>query len=150
VLHTRVSMTHDGNVRTDIGSDLSVIVSSTENRVLTLLHGPRMAVEHPAGSEVGEVDSDDWLEDIREFQGAATRLPQTRIIDGHRAYGWQLRVENLDLVLWATADGLPLEMRMTGAAEMRFDFHFEFDVPLAPEVFSTAIPDGYSRAQAED
>ena len=39
---------------------------------------------------------------------------------------------------------------MKGAGEMRFDFHFEFDVAFAPEMFSTAIPAGYSRGNPED
>jgi len=146
----RVATNRAGDARTDIGDDLTVIVNAAEHRVLTLVHDQRIAVQHPVGSEVGDVDSLDWMEDIREFQGAATRLPQPREIDGKTAHGWQLRVQNLDIVLWATADGLPLEMQMKGSAEMRFDFRFEFDVPLPPETFSTAIPDGYSRAEAED
>jgi outer membrane lipoprotein-sorting protein len=146
----RVSMTRGGDVRTDIGKDMSVIVNSKDDRVLTLVHGARLAVEHPRGSEVGDVDALDWLEDIREFQGAATRLPRQRVIDGRTAYGWQLKAGNLDLELWATADGLPLEMQMTGAGEMRFDFDFEFDVAIPAETFSTAIPAGYSRGEAED
>jgi hypothetical protein len=107
-------------------------------------------MESPIGGTVGDDDSLDWLEDIRQFQGAATRLPEPRTIDGRRAYGWQLRIQNLDIVLWATEGGLPLEMNMTGAGKMRFDFHFEFDVPLPESMFSTAIPAGYSRAKAED
>ncbi len=146
----RVATTRTGDARTDIGEDLSVIVNAAERRVLTLVHAQHIAVEHPLGSEVGDMDSLDWMEDIREFQGAATRLSGTRIIDGRTAHGWQLRVQNLDIVLWATADGLPLQMQMNGGAEMRFDFRFEFDVQLPPETFSTAIPAGYSRAEAED
>ena len=146
----RVATNRTGDARTDIGEDLSVIVNAAERRVLTLVHGQHIAVEHPLDSEVGDVDSLDWMEDIRDFQGAAVRLPGTRTIDGRTTHGWQLRAQNLDIVLWATADGLPLEMQMNGGAQMRFDFRFEFDVPLPPETFSTAIPAGYSRAEAED
>jgi outer membrane lipoprotein-sorting protein len=146
----RVSMTRRGDVRTDIGKDMSVIVNSGDGRVLTLIHGARLAVENPRGSEAGDVDALDWLEDVREFQGAATRLPQQRVIDGRTAYGWRLKADNVDLELWATADGLPLEMQMNGAGQMSFDFDFEFDVALPAETFSTAIPAGYSRGEAED
>jgi hypothetical protein len=149
-LVTHVATTRDGKVRTDVGTDVSVIVNTAEGRVLTLIHPEHIAVESPIGGDLGDDDSLDWLEDIRDFQGAAQRLPEPRMIDGRRAYGWQLRVENLDVVLWATHEGLPLEMNMIGAGEMYFDFHFEFDVPLSAEYFSTAIPAGYSRAQAED
>jgi hypothetical protein len=147
---THVATTRDGKLRTDVGSDVSVIVNIAEGRVLTLVHPEHIAMESPIAAQSGKDDPLDWLEDIRKFQGVATRLPQPRTIDGQRAYGWQLRVQNLDIVLWATADGVPLEMNMTGAGDMHFDFHFEFDVPLPDAFFSTAIPAGYSRAQAED
>jgi hypothetical protein len=147
---TRVAVTRDGNVRTDIGSDLSVIVNPAEGRVLTLIHPEHVAMETPLGA--GKVDDESmrWLDDIRKFQGAAQRLPDPRTIDGRRAYGWKLRTGNMDIVLWATEGGLPLEMRMTGEQQMRFDFHFEFDVPMPAAMFSTALPAGYSRAPAED
>jgi hypothetical protein len=149
-LVTHVATTRDGKLRTDVGTDVSVIVNSAEGRVLTLVHPEHIAVESPLGGDLGDDDSLDWLEDVRDFQGAATRLPDPRMIGGRLAYGWQLRVQNLDLVLWATEDGLPLEMNMTGAGQMQFDFHFEFDVALPAEMFSTTIPAGYSRAPAED
>jgi hypothetical protein len=150
VLAVRVSMTRDGDVRTDIGKDMSVIVNSRDGRVLTLAHGPRHAMEQPLEKGAGDVDALDWLEEVRDFQGAATRLPQTRVIDGRKAYGWRLEDDNMDLELWATADGLPLEMQMSGDGQMRFDFDFEFDIVLPAETFSTAIPAGYSRGGAED
>jgi outer membrane lipoprotein-sorting protein len=150
VLTVRVSMTRDGDVRTDIGRDMSVIVNSGDGRVLTLAHGARRAMEQPLGSEASDGGALDWLEDVRDFQGVATRLPQTRVIDGRKAYGWRLKADDVDLDLWATADGLPLEMQMSGAGQMRFDFDFEFDVTLPAETFSTAIPAGYSRGGAED
>jgi hypothetical protein len=148
---THFAVTRDGNLRTDIGSDLSVIVNKSEGRVLTLVHPDHIAIESPiGGGNVADDESMRWLEDIRRFQGAAQRLPDARTIDGRRAYGWKLRTGNMDIVLWATEGGLPLEMRMTGEHEMRFDFHFEFDVPLPARMFSTAMPAGYSRAPAEN
>jgi hypothetical protein len=150
-LVTRVALTRAGNVRTDIGTDLSVIVNPGEGRVLTLIHPEHVAMETPLGAgQAGDDDGMRWLDDIRKFQGAAQRLPEPRTIDGRRAYGWKLRTANMDIVLWATEGGLPLEMQMTGEQRMRFGFHFEFDVPLADAMFSTAIPPGYSRAPAED
>jgi hypothetical protein len=147
---TRISVTRDGKLRTDVGKDLSVIVNAAENRVITLVHEEHLAVESPLGADAGESDSLDWLEDIRNFQGVAKRLPEPRLINGHRSYGWQLEVQSLTAVLWTTDEGVPLEMIMTGAGDMRFDFRFEYDVPLPAQTFSTAIPAGYSRAKAED
>ena len=150
-LVTHVAVTRGGNLRSDVGDDLSVIVDKKEGRVLTLIHPEHIAMESPI--RAGQGDDDDsmrWLEDIRKFQGAAVRLPEPRMIDGRRAYGWKLRTGNMDVVLWATESGLPLEMLMTGESQMRFEFHFEFDVPLPDEMFSTVIPAGYGRAPAED
>lgn len=150
MLALRVSVTRDGKVRTDIGKDMSVVVNPVEQRMLTIVHRQRIAVEAPL---VGALETDDgleWLQEVRDFQGIATRLPNSRVIDGRRAYGWRLPVGTEEIELWATEDGLPLEMTMKGAGEMRLDFRFEFDVAFAPEVFSTSIPAGYSRAEAED
>jgi hypothetical protein len=146
---TRVSMTRDGKVRTDIGKDLSVVVNPFERRVLTLVHRERIAMEAPL---VGTPKDDglEWLREVRDFQGVATPLPDSRVIDGRLAHGWRLQVQSIELELWATDEGLPLEMKMKGAGDMRFDFRFEFDVAFAPEMFSTAIPAGYSRGNPED
>ena len=39
---------------------------------------------------------------------------------------------------------------MNPGAQLQLDFHFEFDVPLAAESFSTEVPAGYSRVATED
>lgn len=149
-LVTHVAITRDGNLRTDVGSDLSVIVNTSQGRVLTLIHPEHVGLESPIGAGKSDGDSMRWLDDIRKFQGAAERLPEPRTIDGRRAYGWKLRTGNMDITLWATEGGLPLEMQMTGEQQMRFEFHFVFDAPLPDEMFSTALPAGYSRAPRED
>ncbi|MBC8026832.1 MAG: hypothetical protein H7Y89_12630, partial [Steroidobacteraceae bacterium] len=146
----RVSVTRDGKVRTDIGEDMSVVVNPVERRMLTIVHRERIAVEAPFEGAPEAGDGLEWLQEVRDFQGIATRLPDSRVIDGRLAYGWQLLAATVELELWATEDGLPLQMKMKGAGDVRFDFRFEFDVAFAPEVFSTAIPAGYSRGNAED
>ncbi len=147
---TRVSVTRDGKVRTDIGEDMSVVVNPVERRILTMVHGERIAVVAPFEGAPTNSDGFEWLQEIRDFQGAATRLPQRRVIDGRQAEGWRLQVASVELDLWATEEGLPLEMTMKGAGEMRFDFRFEFDVAFTPQMFSTAIPAGYSAGTPED
>jgi hypothetical protein len=147
---TRVQATRSGNLRTEVGDDVSVIVNSAEQRVLTLIHPSRMAIVSPLAHAVEEDDAMKWLKDIREFQGVATRLPKPRVIDGQEAFGWQLKTAGIDMVLWATAEGLPLQMTMNPAAQLQLDFHFEFDVPLAPESFSTEVPAGYQVGTDED
>jgi hypothetical protein len=150
IMKSRINLTRDGNVRTDIGADISVIVNSTERRVMTLLHPSRMAVVSPLGAPATKEDDLAWLKNIRDFQGEARALPQPRMIDGRKAYGWELQSAGGSIVLWATEDGLPLEMLMGGNAELQLDFHFEFDPPLSAQMFSTEIPAGYSLATEED
>jgi hypothetical protein len=149
-VHTRVQATRSGNVRTEVGEDVVVIVNSAEARVLTLIRGSRMAIVSPLAHPVEEDDALKWLQDIREFQGAAKMLPEPRVIRGSKAYGWQLETQGIDMVLWATADGLPLEMTMNPAAQLQLDFKFEFDVPLAAGTFSTEVPAGYTVGPRED
>jgi hypothetical protein len=149
-IQTRVLATRSGNVRTEVGDDVVVIVNSAEGRVLTLLRPSRAAIVSPLVRPVEEDDALKWLKDIREFQGAAKVLPEPRTIRGQQAFGWQLEVQGIDMVLWATAAGLPLQMTMNPTAQLQLDFQFEFDVPLAPGSFSTAVPAGYTTGVDED
>jgi outer membrane lipoprotein-sorting protein len=149
VMKTRVSMTRDGNSRTDVG-DISVIVNSSEQRVLTLMHSGRIAMEVPFAAPAKQDDQMRWLDDVRSFQGQAKVLPNTRIIRGLEAQGWALPTAAGNLVLWATQEGLPLEMTIGGSDALKLDFQFDFNPPLDAKLFSTEIPAGYSRGESED
>jgi len=149
-LQTRVNMTRQGDVRTEVGDDITVIVNSTEQRVLTLMKTPRVAMLTPLASPVERDDQLKWLEEIRDYQGVAAQLPQARNIDGHEAHGWQLRIEGIDMVIWATDEGVPLEMSMNQGVNVELEFHFRLNQPLAADLFSTRVPDGYSLAAKED
>lgn len=144
VLSTHVAMTRDGNVRTDIGENMSVIVNSAEHRMVTLMHEPRIAMQTPLAAPVTSEDELKWLEGVRDFQGIATRRPVPRVIDGRTTYAWTLRIEDMDLTIWATEEGVPLEMQMSGAAQVRFEFRFQLDTPIDAGVFSTEVPAGYT------
>jgi hypothetical protein len=148
MMKTRVNVTRDGNVRTDVGDDISVIVNSSERRVITLVHAERMAVVSPLGAPVKE-EALDWLKEIRDFQGAATQLPQARVIGGQQAHGWGLQTNGGKVVLWATDEGLPLEMTLGGSTSLQLSFRFEFDLPIDAKTFSTEVPAGYSLAQED-
>jgi len=147
---TRVAMNRDGNVRTEVGEEITVIVNSAEKRVLTLMKSQRIAMLSPLNAPVESDDQLSWLEDVRNFQGIATQLPRPRIIDGRKAYGWQLATNGMELVLWATEDGMPLEMSMDQGTPLQFIFHFEMNVPLPADLFSTRMPEGYSEVKPED
>jgi outer membrane lipoprotein-sorting protein len=150
VMKSRIHVTRDGNVRTDVGDLISVIVNSSEHRVMTLHHPAHVATLAPL---VGPATSDDsmaWLKEIREFQGQAKAMPQPRMIGHRKAYGWELETAAGKIVLWATEDGVPLEMTLGGSAAMQLDFNFEFDPTIPAQTFSTEIPAGYSLAREED
>jgi len=150
VMKSRVSVTHDGNVRTDVGDDITVIVNSTKRQVLTLMHSARVAIPSPLDEPATKDDALRWLKDIRDFQGEAKVLPRARLICGHWAHGWELATAGGPMVLWATDEGLPLEMTMGSSTPIELSFNFEFDMPLDAQLFSTEIPAGYSRGESED
>lgn len=150
LMKSRIHVTRDGNVRTDVGDLISVIVNSTERRVMTLHHPAHVATLAPLVEPVTKDDAMAWLEDIREFQGEARALPRTRVIDFRKAHGWELATAAGNIVLWATDEGLPLEMTIGGSTPMRLDFDFEFDLVLPAQMFSTEVPAGYSLGKGED
>ena len=122
-------MTRDGNVRTEVGEDITVVVNSVgETRAHADEPGSASRMVTPL-SVAGRAGRQlEWLEDIREFQGVATQLPQSRVIDGQQVHGWQLAVEGLDVVIWATEQGVPLEMSMNqGAHDARWCIRFEMN-----------------------
>ena len=150
VMKSRVSVSQDGNVRTDVGDDVTVIVNSTQMKVLTLMHRHHIAVPSPLDKPATKDDAIAWLDDIRDFQGEAKPLEKSRWIRGHRAYGWELETAAGKMELWATAEGLPLEMTLDSSAPMQLGFDFEFDPELGENYFSTEIPAGYSVGKDED
>ena len=150
LMKSRVHVTRDGNVRTDVGDLISVIVNSSEGRVMTLHHGAHVATVAPLGVPVTKEDAMAWLKEIREFQGEARALPRARMIDLRKAYGWELATTGGNIVLWATEDGLPLEMTLGGGAPLQLNFDFEFDPALPAQMFSTEIPAGYSLGNGDD
>lgn len=150
IMKSRVHVTRDGNLRTDVGDLISVIVNSSERRVMTLHHPARVATLMPLQVAPTQDDAMAWLEEIREFQGEARALAQTRIIDFKKAHGWELATAAGKIVLWATDDGLPLEMTIGSSTPVQLNFNFEFDPVLPAQMFSTEIPAGYSLGKEED
>ncbi|HYJ41965.1 MAG TPA: hypothetical protein VEW08_14325, partial [Steroidobacteraceae bacterium] len=150
IMKSRVSVTQDGNVRTDVGDDVTVIVNSTQRQVLTLMHRAHVAVPSPLEKPATKEDALAWLDDIRDFQGEAKALPKARWIRGQRAQGWQLATAAGEIVLWANDEGLPLEMSLGSSTPIQLSFDFEFNPSLDAKYFSTEIPAGYSRGESED
>jgi outer membrane lipoprotein-sorting protein len=149
IMQSRTSLRADGSARTEVG-DVVVVVNPGQQRVLTLLRSAKLAVESPLTGTVTEDDSLRWLDEIRDFRGQARRLPDTRIIRGETAHGWELPLGQGNIVLWATEAGVPLEMQLDQGVSIEISFRFEFDPVLPAELFDTGVPPGYTLQQAED
>lgn len=150
LMSARVSVRHDGSVRTEVGDDVVVVVNSAEMRVLTLVKSAHMAIVSPMEEPAKKEDALEWLDDIREFKGLAKPLPDSRIIDGQRAQGWSLEMEGGRIELWANDEGLPLEMTIDQGVNLQMDFDFDFEPDLPEALFSTKVPDGYKLGGEED
>lgn len=138
-----VAMSSQGQVRVDVGTEISVIVDTASGQTLTLMHEKRQALqfEIPGMELPGIADAMAWIDQIRDYQGQALRLPEPRIIGGRSAWGWALDIDEVQVLLWATEDGLPLELTVNDGSLV--DIGFDFDAVVADDLFSTAIPDGY-------
>jgi hypothetical protein len=145
VLQTsRTVVNAQGLLRTDVGTQLSVIVDPPRGRVLTLLHDSRDALLVPIEPSNAAADPLQWLQDIRDFQGQAVRLPQARQINGVAAQGWRLDVQGTQLDLWTDPQGLPLSLQMLDGAGLQIDYRFEFEPELPEGLLSSEIPAGYT------
>lgn len=138
----------DGSLRTDVGEQMSVIVDQARHELMVLLHEPKEASIMPLPNVETRPDASlDWLKEIRAFQGEATRLEQTRMIDGRETHGWALDVGAMQLLLWVDADGLPIAMEQAGAANLEIRYRFQFNVPVPPGHLSSILPAGYRLVQ---
>ncbi|MDF3020869.1 MAG: hypothetical protein K0Q92_2172 [Steroidobacteraceae bacterium] len=149
-MNQRVSVRADGSVRAEVGEDIVVIVNTQQMRVTTLLKPQRIAVVSPLDKAGTKEDAIDWLDEVRDFQGVAKALPDTRLIRGQRASGWELPLAQGTLTLWANQAGLPLEMKIDQGVAIDMSFRFEFDPSLPAELFSTEVPAGYTLGAEED
>lgn len=148
-IHVRMDRT--GDARTDIGDTTSVVVNAAEHRVLTLLHGPRMALVTllPANAKPTPDAALKWLDAIRQFQGNAVELSGQRVIDGRVTHGWQLDVQGMRIALWADSDGVPRAVEVGDGHVLSQRVHVTVDPPLDAGTFDTAIPTGYREARPD-
>ncbi len=146
---SQIHVNEAGEVRTDVGDDLSVLVSPPGGQVLMLMHDSRTAMRFPI--DVVQKQDDDpltWLEELAAYQRAAQPLG-TRVIEGQRVHGWALEIEGMYSELWADDSGLPLWLQVDQrSVQVRMDF--AFDQPLPATLFSFDVPQGYTEAPPED
>jgi hypothetical protein len=150
----QVAMTRAGDVRVDVADQISVVFDAAAGISLTLMHEPRQALRMPmpalTDAMMGAGNPMEWIAEIREFQGKAERLPEPQQINGQTAWAWVLEIEGTRCLLWATADGLPLQLTVdsdggrVGVAQLvDIAFDFQFDPALQPDLFGTEVPAGY-------
>jgi hypothetical protein len=139
-----------GITRTNVGKHLSIIVDPKQGRVLTLLHDSREAMLTSIPKSQPQAQSElNWLQELRNFKGEATLLPNKRIIGGHSAQGWALNLQGLKMEIWADANGLPLEMRQEGSAELHIDYRFKFDQADVDKLLNSVPPSDYQLVQPD-
>jgi hypothetical protein len=150
IMRSRISLLADGSVRAEVGDDVTVVVNTQEKRVITLLKPSRMAVVSPLDGTPKKDDSLEWLDEVRQFQGKARKLPEAKFIRGQVCQGWELPMEQGKIVLWANNAGLPVQMQLDQGVALDLSFEFEFEPRFAADTFSTAVPAGYELAESED
>ena len=136
---------------TDLKSSRSVTILPQQKKVMVIkiTDLPQGAKDQMSNDSFGEL-----RRRIEELRGSGPKDKDVEWLgekdfDGRPARGFHKRVEGTDLTVWADAETcLPvlMEMHYGGGAHQYFMTmsNFEFDVPLDPELFSTAIPEGYT------
>lgn len=150
ILEMEIQVDAQDRARLDAGSGFSYVIDPNESMMLQLFHDRKQAMLVPLNEQdpVDEAEAIDWLEDIREFQGQAELLDETRVIDGQQAYGFSLAAGGMDMMLWATESGQPLRLQMQptdlpGSHGIGTRMDFEFDRPLEESAFSLTPPADY-------
>jgi len=140
----------DGQDRTriDSGEAFSFIVDPNEQVMLQLFHDAGRAVRVPLDEDGApeETTGMEWLAEIRDYQGQARLIDETRRIDGAEVFGFRLTERAIDMTLWATESGWPVLLEMnTGheAAPTTTRIRFDFDRPVDADRFSLDVPSGY-------
>ena len=120
-------------------SGTTTIIKPNEGLIYALLPDGQTFAQ-PITSERVVGNAMEFVDNIRAFKGQALLLPETRLIDGIQADGYELEGDGLTNVLWVDpADGRPLlvETEMPGGQTMRTVLRF--DVALPDNAFE--IPD---------
>ena len=148
VLAMDIVVDGQGRVRVDSVDDFSLIIDPNQGRMLQLFHRHQRALRVPieGGDRTASDPALDWLEQIREYQGQARLLDETRTVLGVEVFGFRLTDHAVDMTLWATEQGHPMLLEMqTGpeAAVATTRIEFSFDQPVDTDLFSLAVPASY-------
>ncbi len=82
-----------------------------------------------------------WFAELRDFQGMAEPLEETRTIDGLPCRGYRLEIDATRVTLWADVDtNQPVRLEANIGDGMTLEATYTFDEPLPSELF--AVPEG--------
>lgn len=142
----RVWADRGGNAHTNVGDSTSVIVNVETGTVLVLLHQSHRAMRVSIGSDKTpqEAQAFAWLKSVREFQGRARLLEQTRTIDAQTTHGWSLQSAGMHIVLWADNDGVPRAVTVNDGNTLTQRIRVRLNAPIEAERFNTQVPPGYT------
>jgi len=141
-----------GNTRIDMhfGPGTTFILNTAQAEMLVLDHGSQNGnrINLEGKNSTQPMEQLDWLEKIKNFQGQADRLPETRWINDRETQGFELVIAQQQIQVWADIDsGLPLQTIVTSGDEQVGSFSIKadlsFDEPIDPAQFDVALPDGY-------
>lgn len=134
--------TAEGGMRLETGL-VTQILDPDERVMHTLLPGDRvMSTPIPAAGLEEKPGAIGLLHELRDFQGQATQLSESRVIDGEQATGYELRVDRTTVKLWAASrDNRPMLMEVVIGDDLVMESHMVFDQPLPEDAL--VVPAGY-------
>lgn len=141
--------TADGSMRLESGPVVQIFDASA-GTMHTLLPGDRvMSMPVPMDEAAAPAASMEWVQEIRDFQGQAQRLPETRRIDGQEAVGFRLMIDGITVDLWAQPEtGRPILMELMMANDVTMRTRLAFDQALPTDVFT--VPSHYQPVDSEE
>ena len=146
MVETRVRGTAAGDTRIE-NAGVVMILNASEQTFITLLPDQRFFQKPIEGFQSPD-ENLQWMEKLRDFQGEATQLSDTRLIEGRTATGHQLIIDEISLLLWSdVTSNQPILMEGELPGGLRLEIRFDFNVALEPGLFD--LPVGYKQVKSE-
>lgn len=131
----------NGATRVEVPPTVTII--DPVNNVMHMLLPEGQVMTRELGIQVANTQGNEhleWLEELREFQGVATIVDESRVVDGIDAIGWQLNLDGQSHTLWTDPDDnrpLLMEAELPGGLFMTITFSFNSVFPA--ELFEAPV-----------
>jgi outer membrane lipoprotein-sorting protein len=146
-----------GRMRQNLVNGTYQVLDFQESRSVTFIPEQKMAfvlkmtgMPTPDQPMTGDLFSDlrRRIDELREADDERIERLGEKVIDGGLARGFRMGLEGYTMTVWAdTQTRLPVRVEMAYGKSPRYEVtisDFEFDVLLDPDLFSMAIPEGYT------